>query len=51
MLFYEQFDKCLKPGVHKELMENEFVSLKEYEEQFGKCLKLGMRDFSIASGS
>ena len=51
LFFYQQFDECLKPGVRKELMKNQFVSLKEYEEQFGKCLKLGMKDFSIASGS
>ena len=45
LLFYDEFGKCLKLGVHTELLENEFISLKEYEEQFGKYLKLGVKNF------
>ena len=44
MLFYDESGKCLKLGVHTELLENEFISLKEYEEQFGKYLKLGVHE-------
>ena len=54
LLFYDQLHTETtekKDAYEKELMENQFVSLEEYEEQLGKCFKLGMKDFSIASGS